>query len=101
MSLQIRQTLSSLGSNLATPLFENASMPKVRQPPSGRAGELTTWVNTPWALSILIRYCTPVMNTHHTHRLPSPQGVALAIMQACQRDDTALSDIARLGLVHE
>jgi len=34
MSLQIRQTLSSLGSNLATPLFENASTPKVRQPPS-------------------------------------------------------------------
>ena len=34
MSLQIRQKLSSLGSNLATPLFENASMPKVRQSPS-------------------------------------------------------------------
>jgi len=90
MSLQIRQTLSSLGSNLATPLFENASMPKVRQPPSGRAGELTTWVNTPLTLLILQRCCTPVMNTHLTHRLPSPQGVALAIMQACQRDDTAL-----------
>jgi len=34
MSQQIRQKLPSLGSNLATPLFENASMPKVRQPPS-------------------------------------------------------------------
>jgi len=33
MSQQIRQKLPSLGSNLATPLFENASMPKVRQPP--------------------------------------------------------------------
>ena len=33
MSLQIRQKLSSLWSNLATPLFENALMPKVRQSP--------------------------------------------------------------------
>ena len=33
MSQQIRQKLPSLGSNLVTPLFENASMPKVRQSP--------------------------------------------------------------------
>jgi len=39
MSLQIRQKLSSLGSNLATPLLENASMPKVRQAASNTEQE--------------------------------------------------------------
>ena len=52
MSQQIRQKLPSLGSNLATPLFENASMPKVRQPPRPepqkippRTGVLTSMCN--------------------------------------------------------
>jgi len=31
IGLRIRQKLPSLGPNLATPLFENASIPKVRQ----------------------------------------------------------------------
>ncbi|OIP19275.1 MAG: hypothetical protein AUK50_04735 [Comamonadaceae bacterium CG2_30_57_122] len=50
MRLQIRQKLSSLEPNLATPLFENASMPKVRlrttrlQASFNDMVEVTKWV---------------------------------------------------------
>jgi len=39
---------------------------------------------------------TDPMNADISRRLPSPQGVALAIMQACQKDDSTSVDIARL-----
>jgi diguanylate cyclase (GGDEF)-like protein len=36
------------------------------------------------------------METDLQQRLPSPKGIALAIMQACRRDDTGAADVAQL-----
>ena len=36
------------------------------------------------------------LTTENKKRLPSPQGVALAIMQACQREDVSIAEVSRL-----
>jgi diguanylate cyclase (GGDEF)-like protein len=38
----------------------------------------------------------PANNFENEHRLPSPQGIALAIIQACQKDEVSVIEVSRL-----